>query len=118
PFKLYRDIEPIPLAREWPASNGDVFTALSGTGGAPTEAPLSLRALAPLLYYSAGITRIRSVPGGNFYFRAAACTGALYEVELYVACGPLEGLDAGLYHFNPLDFALRKLRDGDWRGVL
>src|SRR5207248_1919091 len=71
-----------------------------------------------LLYFSAGITRRRAYPGGEIDFRAAACTGALYEIELYLACGTLPDLEAGLYHFAPANFALRKLRTGDHRGVL
>ena len=50
-------------------------------------------------------------------FRAAACTGALYHIDLYIV-GVLEDLEAGVYHFSPQDFALRKLRDGDFRSVL
>ena len=48
-------------------------------------------------------------------FRAAACTGALYHIELYLICGDLPDLDAGIYHFDAHDFALRKLREGDYR---
>jgi SagB-type dehydrogenase family enzyme len=51
-------------------------------------------------------------------FRAAACTGALYHIELYLTVADLPGLDAGLYHFDPRDFALRQLRQGDYRHVL
>jgi SagB-type dehydrogenase family enzyme len=52
------------------------------------------------------------------FYRPAACTGALYEIELYIVCGELPGLPAGVYHFGPGDFALRKLRSGDYRGVI
>ena len=45
-------------------------------------------------------------------------TGALYAFELYIVCGDLDGLDAGVYHFGPGDFSLRRLREGDYRGVL
>jgi SagB-type dehydrogenase family enzyme len=51
-------------------------------------------------------------------FRAAACTGALYHIELYVATTDLPDLPAGLYHFCPVDFALRRLRQGDYRPML
>ena len=51
-------------------------------------------------------------------FRAAACTGALYHIDLYFVCGDLEGLEAGVYQFSPQDFALRRLRAGDYRSVL
>lgn len=118
PFKIYPQLEPIPLPREWPGSNCDAFSAISAETAAASEPAPDLRTIATILYHAAGITRHRSFPGGELYFRAAACTGALYEVEIYLACGRLDGLEAGLYHFNPLDFALRKLRDGDWRGAL
>ena len=73
-----------------------------------------LHDLARILYFSAGITKQRAHPGGEIYFRAAACTGALYEIELYVVTGDLAGLDAGVYHFNPADLSLRLLRKGDF----
>ncbi|MFB3068952.1 MAG: dehydrogenase, partial [Acidobacteriota bacterium] len=57
-----------------------------------------LNDLARLLYFSAGVTRKRSSPMGEVLFRAASCTGALYEVELYVICGDLPDLPAGVYH--------------------
>jgi SagB-type dehydrogenase family enzyme len=118
-FKIYSDLEPIPLPRAWPASNVGTFAAIS-----PTERHESListpdlKTLASILFHSAGITRKRTYPGGEIYFRAAACTGALYEIELYVVCGPLPDLEAGVYHFNPGDFALRRLRSGDWGELL
>ncbi|HXV83638.1 MAG TPA: SagB/ThcOx family dehydrogenase [Candidatus Binatia bacterium] len=78
----------------------------------------SIQTLAEVFYLSAGITRRRSYPGGEILFRAAACTGALYHIDLYFACSNLPGLKAGVYHFSPQDFALRRLRDGDYRDVL
>ena len=51
-------------------------------------------------------------------FRAAACTGALYHIELYVVCGDLPGLAAGVYHYNPGGPSLTRLRPGDYRGTL
>jgi len=77
-----------------------------------------LEDLARILYFSAGITKKKTYPGGEMYFRAASCTGALYEIELYIVCGDLPGLPAGVYHFGPGDFALRRLREGDHRGLL
>src|SRR5204863_6010919 len=83
-----------------------------------TNAAPDLEAVAQLLYLSAGITRHRKYPGGEIYFRAAACTGALYEIELYLICGELANLEAGVYHFAAAEFGLRKLRAGDYRGAL
>ena len=33
-------------------------------------------------------------------------------------CGALRDLDAGVYHFGPQDFSLRRLRSGDHRALL
>src|SRR5260370_29976038 len=78
----------------------------------------ALRDLARIFYFSAGITKKKTYPGGEIYFRAAACTGVLYEFEVYIVCGDLPDLKAGVYHFGPGDFSLRLLRTGDHRGVL
>ncbi|OFW19677.1 MAG: hypothetical protein A3H27_11640 [Acidobacteria bacterium RIFCSPLOWO2_02_FULL_59_13] len=119
PFKMYPDLEPIPLPRDWPPTGMAALSAIAMAGPAEkTDVIPDLKTLAAILYHSAGITRQRSYPGGEIYFRAAACTGALYEIELYVVCGPLRELEAGVYHFNPADFALRRLRSGDFRQVL
>jgi SagB-type dehydrogenase family enzyme len=86
PFKIYPTLPTIPVDRE-------------------TD-------LGRILYFSAGITKKKTWPGGEIYFRAASCTGALYEVELYVIRAD------GVYHFNPGDFSLRRLRSGDYRRVV
>jgi SagB-type dehydrogenase family enzyme len=119
PFKIYPKIEPFSLPRELPqtgvAALAAVSSTVSWTGG---DSVPELQDLARLLYFSAGITKQRAYSGGEIYFRAAACTGALYEIELYVVSGDLPGLEAGVYHFNPADVALRLLRKGDFRGNL
>jgi SagB-type dehydrogenase family enzyme len=82
-------------------------------------APMDLARLAALLFFSAGITRTKEYAGGGRqFFRAAPSTGALYQTEIYVVVGDVEGLAAGVYHFSPGDFALRRLRAGDFRGAL
>jgi SagB-type dehydrogenase family enzyme len=118
PFKIYPALEPLPLPREMRQTGIAALSAIAESVNPEAKAAPDLESLAQLLYLSAGITRHRKYPGGEIYFRAAACTGALYEVELYAVCGDLEGLEAGVYHFAPADFALRKLRAGDYRGVL
>jgi SagB-type dehydrogenase family enzyme len=118
PFKIYATIDPVPLPRDVRQTGVAALSAVAVSVSTHTEAAPNLEAVAQLLYLSAGITRHRKYPGGEIYFRAAACTGALYEVELYLVCGDLDGLPAGLYHFAPAEFAVRQLRAGDYRGVL
>jgi SagB-type dehydrogenase family enzyme len=82
------------------------------------EPALNLEALARLCYFANGITRVLRRQGLQMPFRAAACTGALYHIELYVVCAELTDLAAGVYHYSAHDNALRLLRRGDFRGVL
>ena len=116
PFKIYPKIEPLPLPRDVPQTGVAALSAISEpVPSSRTDSVPDLQDLARILYFSAGITKQRAYPGGEIYFRAAACTGALYEIELYVVTGDLAGLDAGVYHFNPADVSLRLLRKGDFR---
>jgi SagB-type dehydrogenase family enzyme len=119
PFKIYPQLEPFPLPRDVPQTGVAALSAISEpVPSSRVDYVPSVQDLARLLYFSAGITKQRAHAGGDIYFRAAACTGALYEIELYVVTSDLEGLDAGIYHFNPADVSLRLLRKGDFRGNL
>jgi SagB-type dehydrogenase family enzyme len=119
PFKIYPTIEAIALPRDVPQTGMAALAAISERApSAVGDAVPDLRELARILFFSAGITRQRKYTSGEIYFRAAACTGALYEIELYVVTGALKGLDAGVYHFNPADMSLGLLRKGDFRGNL
>src|SRR2546422_9034048 len=118
PFKVYTDIPGLHLPREIDVLATPALAAIGGEGAAP-PAGLTLAAPTSLLYHSAGVTKRKTYPGGGeVLFRAAASTGALYQTEVYVAVGQVAGLDAGLYHFSPGDFALRRLRAGDVRDAL
>jgi SagB-type dehydrogenase family enzyme len=124
PFKIYPELEAIPLPRELPETGVSTFAALGETVPAPgpmaepIEARPTLAQLAHVLFYSAGITKKKAYPGGEFFFRAAACAGALYPIEVYVVCADLPDLPAGVYHFSPMDFGLRRLRAGDHRSFV
>ena len=117
PLKVYPNLEAQRLPTDLSSSG---VPALEAIATQPAELAMvpTLRDLAALLYYAAGITKRGIVPGGQMYFRAAACTGALYHIELYLVSGNLPDLAAGVYHFGPHDFALRRLREGDYRAVL
>jgi SagB-type dehydrogenase family enzyme len=119
PFKIYADAEAIPLPKNLSSAGMPALEAIS-IGDLPRENEVipSLQTLAEILYLSAGITKRRRFAGGEMLFRAAACTGALYHIDLYLVCGDLADLSAGVYHFGPHDFALQRLRAGDYREVL
>jgi SagB-type dehydrogenase family enzyme len=115
-FKIYPTLEVTRLPKDFKQTGVAALSAISTTAIPPATPDLD--ALAQLLFFSAGVTKSRKYPGGETFFRAAACTGALYEIELYLVCSDLPGLRAGVYHFGVAEFGLRQLRTGDFRQVL
>lgn len=127
PYKIYSDLPRIELPEDPPKPKTSALDAIAvNSPEPPTDGPFEDRdsaeinreLLAQLCHYAAGITKTINRGGRNIPFRAAACTGALYHVDLYPVCGELEGLEAGVYHFDPRSMALDVLRKGDFRGVL
>ena len=116
-YKLYRRAETVPLPEESVPSNVPALEAIAGDAPTRDGAP-TLEDVASLLKLSAGITKWLKVPNGSMAFRAASCTGALYHIELYLVCGDLPGLPAGVYQYGAQDNALRRVRSGDYRGAL
>ena len=118
--KRYTALSPVPLPTDFALPAVSTLEAVAGT--IPPASPpqtLDLMSLAALLFFSAGRIRTRHfATAGEVTFRAAASAGGLYPIEVYVVCGDLPGLEAGVYHFSPMDFALRGLRQGDYRGTL
>src|SRR3990172_2496047 len=117
-FKVYPTLPVIPLPSDLDPPAAEALDAISSFQAVGSSS-FDLKGLAQLLFYCAGLTKKKVYPGGDeHYFRAAACTGALYEVEIYVVSSDLPGLAAGVCLFSPADFALRRLREGDFRGEL
>jgi len=67
---------------------------------------ISLAQLAQLLWAAQGITHPKGL-------RTAPSAGALYPLDLYVAVRKVEGLDPGVYHYQPSCHDLTLLHDGD-----
>ncbi|MFB3060586.1 MAG: SagB family peptide dehydrogenase, partial [Candidatus Binatia bacterium] len=119
PFKIYSTLDPIPIPQDLSSSGMPALTAISSTGlKQDGQAIINKQILAEIFHFSAGVTKRKTNPRGEILFRAAACTGALYHIDLYLVCGELSDLAAGVYHFGPHDFTLRKLRSGDYRSVV
>lgn len=118
PYKIYPRLPVVHLPRDVTPPTAEALEAISTFGSDESES-VDIHRLAQILFYCAGVTKKKVYQGGEtHYFRAASCTGALYEIEIYAVCGDLPGLPAGVYHFSPVDFALCRLREGDFRGEL
>ena len=128
-FKIYPTLEVMRLPRDFRDSGMAALSAIAAPQpAASAQAVPGLETLAQILFFSAGVTRSKKHEQGETFFRAAACTGALYEIELYFVCADLPAKDlpggnspalpAGLYHFGAAEFGLRLLRPGDFRQLL
>lgn len=118
PYKIYPEAGAMALARDLALAATPALQAILSEAPPDRSAPLDLAVLCRLLFCAGGLTRSRHLGGVDYHFRACASAGALYPVEIYLAAGAVQGLEAGLYHFSPGDLKLRGLRRGDWRELL
>src|SRR5690349_5540695 len=97
-YKLY-DAPRIALPREWPRDETPATRILAH--GAPPMA-LDLPALARTLYLSGGIVRVVERPNRRtVLLRAAGSAGGRFPLELYVSAKGIDGLDDGVYWYDP-----------------
>ncbi len=78
------------------------------------KTPLTMEQLGEFLFRTARIQALK-VNQCELSERPYPNAGALYELEIYPLIHSCEGLSAGLYHYDPLNHRLLKLREGDWR---
>ena len=119
PYKVYKDIQSTVLPLDKSPSTSALIAISRNIEQEVEQIVPDLNDLARILYFSCGITKtINYSRLGDVEFRAAACTGALYHIEIYLVCGNLPCLDAGVYHFDPKYMKVELLRKGDYRRVL
>lgn len=116
PYRTFGSFPKVELPR---VETDDSVPALAllakGVTAAPPERlhpPQDLRTLAAWLGLANGVTAERKINAATFDLRTCPSSGAAFPFELYVAAFAVDGLEAGLYHYDARDFALRKLRDG------
>ncbi|NLA11774.1 MAG: SagB/ThcOx family dehydrogenase [Firmicutes bacterium] len=78
------------------------------------ERGLTLALVGQLLWSAGG----RGARGAAGVSRAAPSAGATYPLELYLATGAVEGLDAGLYRYLYHNHALNRRHQADLRAAL
>lgn len=120
PFKVYAALDRIALPRDFDSISRPLLDAIAMPGGAPEGAAAPDRAsLARICLLSNGILKRGSHGTGRVIeYRAAGGTGARYHLELYIVCGELADLDAGVYHYAADTHELRPIRSGDYRAAL
>ena len=78
----------------------------------PSENRLEANTLHEIIARGAGRTGTREEDGD---FRAYPSAGARYPLELYLVVFDIEGLEKGIYHFQPMDDSLEVLWPGDFK---
>jgi SagB-type dehydrogenase family enzyme len=111
PFKHYPQADKISLPRTWALIEEHLTPLLQNRRSLRkySSEPINLEHLAFMLWASQGITG----QAGKYLFRTAPSGGALYPVETYISVHSIEGLDAGLYHFDAEHFTLDRLTEQD-----
>lgn len=89
--------------------------------------PISLAELGGFLHRTARVVSLQSTPwpreypfGGDYTRRCYPGGGARYELEIYVAAARCDGLDRGLYYYDPLRHQLATVcgATGDFEQLL
>jgi SagB-type dehydrogenase family enzyme len=76
--------------------------------------PLTLAEVAKIIFYAGGVTARIDLPGFQQQpLRAAPSGGALYPVEIYLFALSVTDMNAGLYHYVPIDNSLELVREVD-----
>lgn len=116
-----------PTYKRYPGASKVELSVPSTEGGRPLwdvlerrrsergfqDVPLKESELSQLLWAAQGITR----EGRGVDFRTAPSAGALYPVETYAVIHDVEGIDAGVYHYDVEQHQLEKLKLGDFRAA-
>ncbi len=119
PSKVYEDLPRRSLPGFCPPRQPTLAVIATPTpDGDPRWGSVDAAFLANCCYHSGGITKRIRRGDRELLFRAAACTGALYHVDLYLVAGECGDLSAGVYHYDPTSHAVTVLREGDHRGTL
>jgi SagB-type dehydrogenase family enzyme len=121
-YKIYEDLPHLSSTRTDPPER-PALAAIDESTPDPTitgdsKSIIDKSFLHTLCHYATGVTKTIEIGGQEMPFRAASCTGRLYHIDLYAVCGGGEGIDAGIYHFDPHTDGFDVLREGDYRGVL
>lgn len=74
---------------------------------------IPFRDVATMLEMAYGVTRDNEGTVFPRAFRTVPSGGALYPLEIYFHGARVEGLRAGLYHYDPTAREVRRLREGD-----
>lgn len=115
-FKQYDCLDHVELPEPPEQSGVDVFSAirLRRSRRSYSPEPLDLHEVSAVLYHAVGIRGW----DGDWPLRVYPSAGGLQPVEVYLAADRIDGVERGLYHYNPLNHSLCLLRNGRYMDTL
>ena len=116
-FKRYRLHPQVPLPERSRGAGGvSLSDAIAARRTCRDFAPaaIALDDLSVVLQWTYGITgEVRLAGGTTQQLRAAPSAGALYPGEIYLGIRAVQGLKAGIYHYEVPEHSLARLSDDD-----
>jgi SagB-type dehydrogenase family enzyme len=116
-YKSYPNNPRISLPKPLEKAGTDLFEVIRSRRSRRrySRKPLTLDEISTLLYYTVGITG-RTWWGGPK--RVYPSAGALQPVEAYLVALNIKDLSQGIYHYNPGEHVLERLKEGDYGKIL
>ena len=115
-YKTYPRFENIILDAKLPHTTLRHLIRNRRTRRLRSETSLDISLLHPLLNLAVGRTGKPETADEDF--RGYPSAGARYPLELYIVSFDVEGLECGVYHFNPYNGSLEVLLRGDFLGYI
>ncbi len=112
-YKRYREAPRLRLPT-CPPPRGEFLRVLleRKTQRAFSAGTLPVSAVSQLLFYTWGVMGYLSTPFGRLAHKTSPSGGARHPGEVYLLALRVKGLPSGLYHYDPRNHCLKRLRKG------
>jgi SagB-type dehydrogenase family enzyme len=112
-YKRYREAPRLRLPR-CPPPSGEFLRVLLGrkTQREFFAGTLPVSAVSQLLFYTWGVMGYLTTPFGRLAHKTSPSGGARHPGEVYLLALKVKGLPSGLYHYDPRNHCLERLRKG------
>ncbi len=112
--KVYENLQTILLPHNRSFQQTPLMNILKTDAKDSDQSDMNTSTLSSILSLTYSVTARAKFSRGEYLYRSAASAGALYPVEIYIMIRGINGIEDGIYYFNPERFSLNQLRKGDF----
>ena len=109
PFHGYPEVV-LPMVKSFSSMPIDAAIKARVSARQLQAVPIPLESLSSILHYAYGVSRANESSVVPKAFRTVPSAGALYPLELFFYSRYVEGIGAGVYHYNPLHNSIQFIR--------